>query len=429
MMKNLNKAFAVSALSLAVSGAYANEQCDSLNDVRSFSFWDSPVLLTTCVLGNEPPASGPTNERPTIDSRELGRHDSTSFDPEVEVEVETPTEPKVALHIALPDFEDGDYIAYARLQGNHIDGHVDFINEDNSYENDLEGSTVAAMKINLNEGEGILEEPPVVPFALPVMALNGDTIGMDINSPDFEATSVVMGEYVEPEEGFVVYETYARVDSEGDNILFDGDIEQDRWTTTGDDPIVEKGSYTDAEIVMGWGNTDSVEVEADAGSEELLIHYINGWVGIYADSYQYTEGSNPEVEAVTYNRFVGSGFIYGAQVTPLQDIQNLIASDISLQYHGRSYNQGYGVTVDVNFGDKTFTGDFQHKDADESFTTVGVLQERHLISTSVSADSGFVQATFVGEKAAGMAGVLDVTQNAQRTTDSFYATRGEFAPE
>ncbi|MGH1373950.1 MAG: transferrin-binding protein-like solute binding protein [Cellvibrionaceae bacterium] len=152
------------------------------------------------------------------------------------------------------------------------------------------------------------------------------------------------------------------------------------------------------------------------------------WNGYYTG--QETD-SNSGVVGETNRTFVAG------IATPISDINQLISDNTSLVYSGNSLNLLQSARVVVNFGDKSYQAQFGDMDAktksirgieetkNMSFTSQGVVSGQRLISTSVSADRGIMEATFYGAGAERVGGVYDVTISGDRITDVFTAAQGE----
>jgi hypothetical protein len=361
-----------------------------MNDVNSFSFWENPVLLTTCVLGNEPTASGDSDGALEIDPREIGRHESAKYDPSVDSSEDDGLE----LHIPLPSLNDGDYIAYATFYGESFQGVIG--GEEDGYENSQETMHNAALVFTFEDnGED-------------------DRISVDLTSRTLSDNSLVFGESYENEgaDGGEYLDGEAYVDyGEGS---FGGWLEKETWQID-DSENIETGRYT--EVDEFWGGMDTIE-EEEIG---LFLQFIYGVIEYNDVSWVYNISEDSE----TYEGFEGYGEPYfGGVVTPLQDIQALIASDVVLSYSGFAFQTHQDVEIDVDFGNETFSGSFTGNagyETDMSFTASGDLRGQHLVSTSVSADSGYVQATFIGSNAAGLTGVYEVTKGEATIGSNFIA--------
>lgn len=384
-MKNLNKVFAVSALSLAVSTAYADgassSDCSSMNDVNSFSFWENPVLLTTCVLGNEPPAAGPNENDRQVDSRELGRHDSDAYEPEVE-------DSDSSLHIEIPETEDGEFVGYYAGEYYADSESAPFDHESGGFTLDLENGY-------------------------------GDGYGDD-------------GQWYWGYGDDVV--EFERSDAEGDSV---GTFSQS--TADQDDCVGKCGIYVytdgrDEQYTYNYAwahNSEKGGVSAFGAylfsndGQPIVESLKDYWVG-YFDIYPVS------VEA---NDFSAS-FVAGA-LTPLSDVQALIRDNVSAIYSGNSHGTDQDVEIVFNFGAKTFNaevGDINmyakqdfgiDPNQDMSFTAEGRIVDQHFVSQSVSVDSGIMQGSFYGRDARIAGGVYDVTINGNRVNDVYTVVEGE----
>ncbi len=160
----------------------------------------------------------------------------------------------------------------------------------------------------------------------------------------------------------------------------------------------------------------------DGTTEQVLVDYWNG----YHTETQDNDGRIDSQERV---------FVAGA-ITPLVEINQLISDQRTLIYTGNSLNLLQSARVEVDFGSEQFQAQFGDVDAtkklrlgidatkDMSFDANGVVSGSKLISTSVSADAGFVEASFFGPKAEAVGGVYDITKGSDRIVDVFSAAQG-----
>lgn len=168
---------------------------------------------------------------------------------------------------------------------------------------------------------------------------------------------------------------------------------------------------------------DGYEATVDDGTtEQLLVDYWNGY---------HTETQDDDSEISSQERV----FVAGA-ITPLVEINQLISDQRTLIYTGNSLNLLQSARVEVDFGSEQFQAQFGDVDAtkklrlgidatkDMSFDANGVVSGSKLISTSVSADAGFVEASFFGPKAEAVGGVYDITKGSDRIVDVFSAAQG-----
>lgn len=170
---------------------------------------------------------------------------------------------------------------------------------------------------------------------------------------------------------------------------------------------------------------DGYEASTDDGTDsEVLKDY---WNGYHKMSNSNDEGSDP----TNSERYFVAGVI-----TPLIEIQSLISDQRTLVYSGNSQNLLQSTRVEVDFGNQHFEAQFGDVDAgkksqlgisatkDMSFNAAGVVSGSNIISTSVSAEAGFLQGTFFGAEAKVLGGAYDVTVGGDRIVDVFSATQG-----
>ena len=170
------------------------------------------------------------------------------------------------------------------------------------------------------------------------------------------------------------------------------------------------------------GNEPTV---SNGDQSQVLKDYWNGY-------YTGTEtDSNSGVVGRTERAFVAG------IATPIDDINQLINANVSLVYTGGSMQLDQSARVEVNFGDRSYQAQFGDvgpkaksimgisETKNMSFSSQGIVSGQKLISTSVSAESGVMEATLFGAEAARVGGVYDVTISGDRITDVFTAVKGE----
>jgi hypothetical protein len=398
-MNNLNKVFALSALSLAVSTAYADgsdpADCSSMNDVNSLSYWSNPVLLTTCVLGNEPPAAGPGDNGPQVDTRDVGRHDSSSFEPEVQAD----SDPE--LHILMPEIEDEDsqfvgyFASYTRRETSEAgcEGYGCVVD-----------SQIGSMLVeDINDSEDAGPDSFSVTRALD----NGEVS----DQAEYNASEDMM--YVYANEGQLQH--------------------VEAWSY---DSSPEGSSYK----YEGYG-----VVPAD---HQLLTDY---WAGFYNQS-EYSNGGG-------YGDTIHGAAVFGV-LTPLDDIRALVSSDQTLVYRGHSHLLNQEIDATLKMKEGTFVlnasdisgkatprndGGYGHQhytqatplglgDQDISFTASGRIIGQHLVSDSITAVdtndiSGKLQGSIFGDNAAAIGGAYDINKQGTRITDTFTAAQDGVADQ
>jgi len=192
------------------------------------------------------------------------------------------------------------------------------------------------------------------------------------------------------------------------------------------DSIAGEFSHTEqtaaAEQTNAWEGHEAV---VDNGDESTVLKdYWNGY---------HKESNNNEGGTPTNSEHY---FVAGA-VTPLLEIQSLISDNRSLVYTGASHNLLQSTRIEVDFGNELFNASLGDVDSAKKaqlgiaagsnlgFTASGVVSGTDLISTSTSADKGFLQGTFFGPNAEAVGGAYDVTIGGNRIVDVFSAAQGE----
>lgn len=401
-MKKLNKSVLVSALSLVVSGVYADvtdaSDCSSMNNVRSFSFWEKPSLVVQCVIGKEASASGAFPEKGQEPMLQIGRNDAGAFEPEVSGE-------DTQLHVGFSDSagERVTYTATSVFSEDMSSEIFDFV---------VEGSGIGTADFSF-EGEGDIE----------------DGLKANISLYDSNANRVASVNFPGETPNAADY----------DNQILGGNLRS--RGETGFDLYVENISFDSSsqyEVVRSENQiieVRSVYYEEDAEVEEAYEGYLaQVWSGeFFSGTFQRNAfESSWDVEG-EYSTLAG-----GVR-TPLSDVQALINSEVRASYRGESSFLNQEIELYVDFGAESFSanvGDIRQNpdyinglgDSDMSFRAEGVLLGRDLISTSVSSDashnvSGVMQGSFVGDNAIGIVGAYDITKNGSTIKDTYAVGR------
>jgi hypothetical protein len=422
-MKKFNKVFAVSALSLAVSGANAEggSECDSFTDVNSFSVWGNPALLTICVLGDEPTASGGDNSTPRVDPRDVGRHDSASFEPEINAD----NGPE--LHIALPDFEDGGLVLYTAAMNISLDESFD-----DSLESVFEDLIDNVDEMDPEDVMDLLPNPDQVGSASlalvdseeddQIVFLRADSEGNTIATKSYSFVSNQEGD----EDNGSIELGGAEVDGFGDNVSFGGgNIKASISSTNGNEGTSSLDASVQASGVIGGAGTMDYE---NADEEQLLVNY---WSGLFVDgSIAAAENCVSHDCDSSLEADVTVGSIVGGYSTPLADINALVASDVTLRYSGNSMFFGKTLDMEVDFGKETASGSFTGGGGTD-FGFDANLVGPHIVSTQVTANqdiSGYVQGTLLGDQAAGVAGAYRIETAGGVEADTFQGARSDLNP-
>jgi hypothetical protein len=158
------------------------------------------------------------------------------------------------------------------------------------------------------------------------------------------------------------------------------------------------------------------------GDYEVLKDY---WVGARVKSTLSLDQEAGFTGLELTNTFVGG------RLTPLADVQNLVAGNVIADYSGSSQHLGQAVQVRVDFGAQTFTGSWtggqvpSNLSVDPSFTASGVVQGQHIVATSFgSGVSGQLQGSFFRPEAQALGGAYDVQKaGVGRFNDTFSASK------
>jgi hypothetical protein len=191
------------------------------------------------------------------------------------------------------------------------------------------------------------------------------------------------------------------------------------------------------------------EFEAEK-SDESSYDEINGYPVYPPVTRQVTAGwggwgSYGNYEYDDYNFWFVAGI-----PTPLTDIANLQAGNVTADYYGRSFDSWTPVHIEVKFlpgtwsgswnggvdgGTWTYTDDSGTKyvRGDVGFNAGGTINGANIQSTSLSAEdgtvSGQVQGSFFGSNADALGGVVDITKTTEayenaRHVDLFITCKG-----
>lgn len=442
-MKNI---FIVSALSLAIAGtvnvhaatgsAEGTESCvvqggqgESLSE---WGIWCGVATFLSALSEMDPSAAGPEGENFEIAIGDpTGRGEAEQFDPATGGDEVTP-------HVVLPAQQPGQFVGY-------------FVTQD--FEGDYE----------TDEGYG---------YGTPVSQLGGIALAFEDGYDDFNEG---YGDEGYGGEGYGEFEfegvdtiAYGRFNADGspkdgaeftsedDFYHYDNNDENRRSggdshtaVTLDADPSMVGYAYSyESDYSYDYEDqTDDYNNYRYFGASEVIVYQeseeedgpqfrsLSGPEGEilkdYWAGYQYKSTTRDSVYSLEMMAFVAG------IATPLSDIQRLITGDVEAVYTGNSMIYDQAVRLNVNFGGQTFTGEFGDgyeyaksnsgiaMDKDISFTASGVIDGINLISTEVSADSGFVQGTFFGEGGRIVGGGYDVTIDQDRIVDAFTAVEGE----
>lgn len=150
-----------------------------------------------------------------------------------------------------------------------------------------------------------------------------------------------------------------------------------------------------------------------------------GWFWTWNESYDGYYG---------YDGGEGWGVFVAGISTPLSDIANLQAGNVTADYYGRTFDGWTPVHIQVNFGPGTWSGSWnegadgytstytdsngtKYVRGEVGFNAEGTINGANIQSTSVSAGdgtvSGQVQGNFFGNNADVLGGVADITKTTE----------------
>ncbi|GAA5317360.1 MAG: hypothetical protein AseanaTS_25650 [Candidatus Pelagadaptatus aseana] len=423
----MKKTFAISALSLAIAAgnvhANAPQTCVAQGgqgeSLAEWGMWCGVGSFLAALSEMDPTAAGPEGG-PDLDlgvGDPTGRGEADGFEPTVtansaEQHIQQPAE--------QPAGQLNGYFAGLEIQ---YDGR-----EDSGY-----GATVGGFSLSMEDGyegydpgygEGYGED--IVSFAkydadgnlISEFTDGSNDNGYYSSGDEDQATSGYRYTYVTEQENQESSGNFSSYGSES------------RWDYNAD-PAVDENDYESIygnEVYVYQESDDQVAVFRGLGLDDMTL--LKGyWAGyIYQSSYDYIDGSGMS----------SSEWFIAGTFTALNEIQDMVSGDVSAVYTGNSHRTLQSVRLEVDFGGRTFEGDFGDieyswmKDQlgidqakDMSFSASGVIDGVHLISTEVSADEGFVQGSFFGENGDIVGGAYDVTIDGDRVTDVFTAVEGE----
>jgi hypothetical protein len=149
-----------------------------------------------------------------------------------------------------------------------------------------------------------------------------------------------------------------------------------------------------------------------SGDEILQIY----WGGTFSRNLNTEDDGDDEPDHLTTFYVVGVP-------TPLADIQDMINGAVSASYMGKSFALNKNVSIDVNFGTESWSGNWSGGKGFD-FGASGDITGSDITSTSVTGvDGGTVNGTFYGGGAAAIGGAYEVTKGASTQGDVFSATK------
>lgn len=259
-------------------------------------------------------------------------------------------------------------------------------------------------------------------------------IGLRLSPNDPDAVTVDGGEG----EGIV---SYRITDLDGNPVYQSGDIGAEFYNGLSDfyayTSTSDESSYS-YEGIDGYPPYNTETWDPIPGGQVTA-----GWLwagsGYYDDGYYY-EGAE------------GWGVFVAGITTPLSDIANLQAGNVTAHYYGTTLDSWTPTHFEVNFGPGTWSGSVNngadgwtgtytdssgqvHVYGQVGFNAEGTINGANIQSTSVSTDdlgatvSGSVQGTFFGSNADVLGGGIDITKTTEgydnaKYVDVFVACKG-----
>jgi C-lobe and N-lobe beta barrels of Tf-binding protein B len=367
------------------------------DSVNEWGIWCGVGSFLQAITEADAPAAGPGVDAGDVDTRDVGRSDSGTFDPNVNTPAPEPEAPQpLALHIQLPETGEGEFVGYfssttrdrekvpnLNKKGNPKKNNWNKIKDETSY------NGVGGVNLGLrNDGK------------------KNDLVDVALTSP---------------EGGEVLSES------------IEGRSKDDPTSPPGEThkTVVNIKGDTEASTAVAWDQVVSGELASPGGKTSdrtdinlaelddagLLKDYWNGRLEKYSYQKEFWESFDQQNE--DYNIVAGT-------LTPLDDITSMISGDVTASYRGSSAAFGQSVNIDVDFGNESFNASVSGGNglpSDMSFTADGVIQGQHLISTSVSADSGYMQGSFFGPDADVVGGAYEVTKGTDTVGDVFTASK------
>ena len=209
-------------------------------------------------------------------------------------------------------------------------------------------------------------------------------------------------------------DTQASITLSGNDSLFGPPSNPNRSTQVILDPDPTKQSSASARKTTTFNDAGTTTYEEERFSTReakqenggILKEYWIGTHSLYSTSNSETSDTNTH-------------FVAGI-LTPLADIEGLTAGNVTATYTGKSAFWRQDVSIIINFGEKSFSGEW--KGGPFSFQADGVIVGQHIVSTAITgADSGMVQGSFFNPGAEALAGAYNATKGDVSISDT-YAT-------
>ncbi len=412
----MNRKFAASALSIAIAAAMQSsavlaENCvDKDSDGRSVNEWGvwCGVDQYLSQLNEEnPSAAGEETGSSIPESAGDIARDSDQFDPELEGGGKD--------HIVLPVLPEDEYVGYFARYDWVSNGTCDA-------ESCITGSDIGGFGLDL-EDNGSNNTRTMEPTS-------ADKVSYALFSP---AGNVIGGEiYDENSSGYA-------------GPVFNAESVDVYAENDGDQQYVEfYGYHYSYESGYGYGSgygTSTYEQDLIRGetptayfSEEDEKRILQAYfVGVARQQTQSYDGE--------FSSYSGETLTYVAgKLTPQAFIQDLVSGNVQATYVGYTHFLEQPVSIDVNFGSKTFAADFGDAgssvrdelgipdDVDMGFAATGHINGRNLVSDTITAHegtmTGVVQGSFFQPDASVVGGVYEVQKDGQEWVDAFTTVVG-----
>ncbi|BFM17610.1 hypothetical protein R50073_37930 [Maricurvus nonylphenolicus] len=370
------------------------------DSVNEWGIWCGVGSFLQALTDMEAPASGPGGvDTGDNDTRGFGRSDSGTFDPDVSIpepEAEPQESQPLELHIQLPTTEDSEFVGYfssttrdREKVPNLNKKNKPKKNDWNKIKDETSYSGVGGVKLGLQD-DGKKNDQVDISLTTPG---GTETLSERIEGRSQDDPASPAGE---------THKTVVKI--KGDNKAS---------TVVAWDQVV-----SGAPGASGGKTSDRTDINlAELNDTSLLKDYWNGRLEKYSYQKEFRENFDQQNE----DYYVVAGIL-----TPLDDVSSMISGNVQANYRGTSAAFGQAVSIDVNFGNESFSASVTGGEGlatGMDFTANGEIQGQHLISTSVSADSGYMQGSFFGPDADVVAGAYEVTKGGDTVGDVYTASK------
>ncbi|MCU7801547.1 MAG: transferrin-binding protein-like solute binding protein [gamma proteobacterium symbiont of Lucinoma myriamae] len=103
----------------------------------------------------------------------------------------------------------------------------------------------------------------------------------------------------------------------------------------------------------------------------------------------------------------------------------MISGNLQARYTGNSALYQQDVTIDVDFGKESFSGNWKNGTNEAfDFGATGKIQGQHIVATTITGGTGLVQGSFYGVQAKNLGGAYEVNNGVKTIRDVFATTQG-----